>query len=151
MNTMFHRFAQRTSAAVGSPWAFAAAVPAIVMWALTGPAVGFSTTWQLVINTATTIVTFLIVFLSRTRKPRVPGDPAEARRADPGIDREQQASTSRDVTDKQAAELLKTVSRARAEDRAESPATRVFRRAGGRPLGQPQTASTAGGIVTAHE
>jgi low affinity Fe/Cu permease len=70
MHDLFHRFAQNTSAAVGSPWAFASAVTAIVIWALTGPVVGFSTTWQLVINTATTIVTFLIVFLIQNTQNR---------------------------------------------------------------------------------
>jgi low affinity Fe/Cu permease len=47
----------------GSSWAFAVAVAVIVVWALTGPVFGFSDTWQLVINTGTTIVTFLMVFL----------------------------------------------------------------------------------------
>lgn len=70
MHDTFHRFAQRTSAAVGSPWAFAAAIAAIVVWALIGPAVGFSNTWQLVINTGTTIVTFLIVFLIQNTQNR---------------------------------------------------------------------------------
>ena len=70
MNELFHRFAQRASAAVGSPLAFALAVIAIIVWGLTGPAVGFSTTWQLVINTGTTIVTFLIVFLIQNTQNR---------------------------------------------------------------------------------
>ena len=47
----------------GSSWAFGIAVAVIVVWGLTGPAFGFSDTWQLVINTGTTIVTFLMVFL----------------------------------------------------------------------------------------
>jgi low affinity Fe/Cu permease len=70
MNEMFRRFAQSTSQAVASPWAFAAALMAIVVWALIGPAVGFSNTWQLVINTGTTIVTFLIVFLIQNTQNR---------------------------------------------------------------------------------
>jgi low affinity Fe/Cu permease len=70
MNDVFHRFAQRAATAVGSPWAFVIAVLAIVTWAFTGPAVGFSTTWQLVINTGTTIVTFLIVFLIQNTQNR---------------------------------------------------------------------------------
>jgi low affinity Fe/Cu permease len=48
---------------VGTSWAFAAALAVIVVWAVTGPLFGFSDTWQLVVNTGTTIVTFLMVFL----------------------------------------------------------------------------------------
>ena len=70
MQDLFRRFAQRTSAAVGTGWAFAAALAAILVWALIGPAVGFSNTWQLVINTGTTIVTFLIVFLIQNTQNR---------------------------------------------------------------------------------
>jgi low affinity Fe/Cu permease len=108
MHDLFHRFAQNTSAAVGSPWAFASAVTAIVIWALTGPVVGFSTTWQLVINTATTIVTFLIVFLIQNTQNR------ESRAIQLKLDELILASTAsnqaldlEDVTDKQAAEMLK--------------------------------------------
>ncbi|HEV8673679.1 MAG TPA: low affinity iron permease family protein [Methylomirabilota bacterium] len=53
----------RVSSLVGSPWAFMLAVSTIVVWAVMGPLYGFSDTWQLIINTGTTIVTFLIVFL----------------------------------------------------------------------------------------
>lgn len=49
--------------ATGRPWAFAIAFLVIIVWALTGPLFGFGDTWQLVINTSTTIVTFLMVFL----------------------------------------------------------------------------------------
>jgi low affinity Fe/Cu permease len=70
MQDLFRRFAQRTSAAAGSAWAFACALAAIVVWAALGPSVGFSTTWQLVINTGTTIVTFLIVFLIQNTQNR---------------------------------------------------------------------------------
>jgi low affinity Fe/Cu permease len=70
MQDLFRRFAQSTSAAVGSAWAFAGALLAILIWAALGPSVGFSTTWQLVINTGTTIVTFLIVFLIQTTQNR---------------------------------------------------------------------------------
>jgi low affinity Fe/Cu permease len=59
----FGPLANRVSLIVGSPWAFTAAVLSIVGWAVTGPAFGYSDTWQLIINTSTTIVTFLIVFL----------------------------------------------------------------------------------------
>jgi low affinity Fe/Cu permease len=70
MQDLFRRFAQSTSAAVGSAWAFAGALLAILIWAALGPSVGFSTTWQLVINTGTTIVTFLIVFLIQNTQNR---------------------------------------------------------------------------------
>jgi low affinity Fe/Cu permease len=59
----FHWFASKTSHLSGRPWAFALAVALIVVWAVTGPLFGFSDTWQLVINTGTTIITFLMVFL----------------------------------------------------------------------------------------
>ena len=59
----FHTFANRMSQAAGSPFAFLAAVIIIIVWAVAGPLFGFSDTWQLVINTGTTIITFLIVFL----------------------------------------------------------------------------------------
>jgi low affinity Fe/Cu permease len=70
MHDRFHRFAQRASVVVGSPWAFALALATILLWALAGPLLGFSTTWQLVINTGTTIVTFLIVFLIQNTQNR---------------------------------------------------------------------------------
>ena len=57
------RFARRVTVWTGSSWAFASAVGVIVIWVLTGPFFRFSDTWQLVINTGTTIVTFLMVFL----------------------------------------------------------------------------------------
>jgi low affinity Fe/Cu permease len=62
-HTAFARFARATSQAVGHPRAFLLALFIVVIWAVSGPLVHFSDTWQLVINTGTTIVTFLIVFL----------------------------------------------------------------------------------------
>jgi low affinity Fe/Cu permease len=59
----FRYFARRASDYLGSPWAFLAACLVVLMWAVTGPVFGFSDTWQMVINTGTTIVTFLMVFL----------------------------------------------------------------------------------------
>ena len=56
--------------AAGSPIAFLAATTFIIVWALTGPAFGYSDTWQLVINTATTIITFLMVFLIQNTQNR---------------------------------------------------------------------------------
>lgn len=59
----FRVFARRSSMILGSAWAFAGAVIVILVWILTGPTFHFSDTWQLIINTATTIITFLMVFL----------------------------------------------------------------------------------------
>jgi low affinity Fe/Cu permease len=70
MNELFRRFSHRTSILVGSPWAFILAVAVIIMWAFTGPLFNFSDTWQLVINTSTTIVTFLMVFLIQNTQNR---------------------------------------------------------------------------------
>ena len=70
MREHFRRFAHRTSVVVGSPWAFLAAVSVIVLWGLSGPIFHFSDTWQLVINTGTTIVTFLMVFLIQNTQNR---------------------------------------------------------------------------------
>jgi len=70
MYEVFRRFSHRVSHAVGTPWAFAAAFAVIVAWAVTGPIFHFSDTWQLVINTGTTIVTFLMVFLIQNTQNR---------------------------------------------------------------------------------
>ncbi len=67
---VFRRFAHRTSLAVGSIWAFFGAAAVIVVWGITGPLFHFSDTWQLVINTGTTIVTFLMVFLIQNTQNR---------------------------------------------------------------------------------
>jgi low affinity Fe/Cu permease len=66
----FHTFAGRASLLVGSKWAFTIATLVIVSWGLSGPYFHFSDTWQLVVNTATTIVTFLIVFLIQNTQNR---------------------------------------------------------------------------------
>jgi low affinity Fe/Cu permease len=66
----FRTFAARTADRLGSPWAFFAAVLAVAVWLFTGPLFRFSNAWQLVINTATTIVTFLMVFLIQTTQNR---------------------------------------------------------------------------------
>ncbi|HEX6536906.1 MAG TPA: low affinity iron permease family protein [Gemmatimonadaceae bacterium] len=70
MHAFFRRFAQRTSTATGSAWAFLTAVIVIIAWAATGPLFHYSDTWQLVINTGTTIVTFLMVFLIQNTQNR---------------------------------------------------------------------------------
>lgn len=69
-NDWFGRFAASSSGWLGSKWAFAAAGLVIVIWATTGPLFHFSDTWQLVINTGTTIVTFLMVFLIQNTQNR---------------------------------------------------------------------------------
>jgi low affinity Fe/Cu permease len=66
----FRVFARRSSAVLGSAWAFVVAVFIIAVWALTGPTFHFSDTWQLIINTGTTIVTFLMVFLIQNTQNR---------------------------------------------------------------------------------
>ena len=66
----FSRFAKRTARESGHPIAFALAALVIVAWIVTGPIFGFSDTWQLVINTGTTIVTFLMVFLIQNTQNR---------------------------------------------------------------------------------
>ena len=59
----FRRLSRKVACAVGAPWAFVAAAAGVIIWLASGPMFHFSDTWQLVINTSTTIVTFLIVFL----------------------------------------------------------------------------------------
>jgi low affinity Fe/Cu permease len=66
----FHNVAKQLSAGVGSPWAFIAALGIVVVWSVTGPLFKYSDTWQLVINTGTTIVTFLMVFLIQNTQNR---------------------------------------------------------------------------------
>jgi low affinity Fe/Cu permease len=70
MSTHFARFAARVSHLAGHYTAFITALAIIVVWAATGPLFGFSDTWQLVINTGTTIVTFLMVFLIQNTQNR---------------------------------------------------------------------------------
>jgi low affinity Fe/Cu permease len=66
----FGRFATQSSHYLGSRWAFAVAIAIIVVWAVSGPIFHYSDTWQLVINTGTTIVTFLMVFLIQNTQNR---------------------------------------------------------------------------------
>ena len=70
MRDVFRRFATRTAESVGSPAAFVIGLTLIVLWAATGPFFGYSDTWQLVVNTATTIITFLMVFLIQATQNR---------------------------------------------------------------------------------
>jgi low affinity Fe/Cu permease len=66
----FRTFAATVATASGSPWAFLLAFLVIVVWAITGPIFKFSDTWQLAVNTGTTIVTFLMVFLIQNTQNR---------------------------------------------------------------------------------
>ena len=68
--TWFTRLTKTTAHAVGRPMSFIVATALVVVWGLTGPLFGFSDTWQLVINTATTVVTFLMVFLIQSTQNR---------------------------------------------------------------------------------
>lgn len=70
LNSPFTRFAKRTSTLTGRPLTFILAVGIIILWAATGPIFHYSDTWQLVINTSTTIITFLMVFLIQNTQNR---------------------------------------------------------------------------------
>jgi low affinity Fe/Cu permease len=70
MKTLFRNFSHRVAEAVGSPWAFLAGVAVTIIWGATGPLFHYSDTWQLVINTGTTIITFLMVFLIQSTQNR---------------------------------------------------------------------------------
>ena len=63
LNSFFDKFSTKATKLTGSPWAFIIAMALILVWAASGPVFGFSDTWQLVINTSTTIITFLMVFI----------------------------------------------------------------------------------------
>lgn len=63
MQERFRIFASKIAAVIGSPYAFCIALALVILWAIAGPLFDYSTTWQLLINTGTTICTFLIVFL----------------------------------------------------------------------------------------
>ncbi len=67
---VFSHLARKSARAAGHPWAFGAAIAVLLVWLISGPFFGFSDTWQLVINTATTIVTFLMVFLIQNTQNR---------------------------------------------------------------------------------
>ncbi|HET9984178.1 MAG TPA: low affinity iron permease family protein [Longimicrobiales bacterium] len=70
MNALFRRFSEGVARITGSAWTFVAAALVIVAWAVSGPMFAFSDTWQLVINTGTTVVTFLMVFLIQNTQNR---------------------------------------------------------------------------------
>ena len=66
----FSRLARRVAILAGRPWAFMLAAGGVVLWGLSGPLFGFSNTWQLIINTTTTIITFLMVFIIQSTQNR---------------------------------------------------------------------------------
>lgn len=70
MDSFFRLLAQTTATVAGSAWAFIVAAGLVVVWAVTGPLFDYSDTWQLVINTFTTVVTFLMVFLIQNTQNR---------------------------------------------------------------------------------
>lgn len=70
VSQLFRKIAHRTASAIGSPYAFITAVATVAIWAACGPMFHFSDTWQLVINTSTTIVTFLVVFMIQNTQNR---------------------------------------------------------------------------------
>jgi low affinity Fe/Cu permease len=70
MRDAFRHVADRITAAVGTPWAMLLAVGIVALWAVSGPVFGFSDTWQLAINTGTTVVTFLMVFVIQASQNR---------------------------------------------------------------------------------
>lgn len=70
VSDVFRVFARKSSVVLGSAWTFTAAILIVMAWALTGPRFHYSDTWQLIINTGTTIVTFLMVFLIQNTQNR---------------------------------------------------------------------------------
>lgn len=67
---IFTRFSTNVSTVLGRPWVFVAALIALLLWAISGPLLGFSDTWQLIVNTSTTIITFLMVFIIQNTQNR---------------------------------------------------------------------------------
>ena len=70
MHAVFDRISDRVTHVMGSPWALFVALAVILVWLISGPLFGFSDTWQLIINTSTTIVTFLMVFVIQSSQNR---------------------------------------------------------------------------------
>jgi low affinity Fe/Cu permease len=70
MNKLFQRFAEKVNYFAGTSWAFILAAALLISWAMTGPLFGFSEQWQLIVNSFTTIVTFLMVFVIQNTQNR---------------------------------------------------------------------------------
>jgi low affinity Fe/Cu permease len=120
VNEKFTQFARQISHYVGTPWAFVAAFTTIIIWACMGPIFGWSDTHQLVINTTTTIITFLVVFLIQNTQNRE--TKAIQLKLD-GLLKYIQDSRSNnliqleDLTDEQLERLRSVMSRAKHEDK----------------------------------
>jgi low affinity Fe/Cu permease len=69
-NRIFTQFTSTVSSWLGRPWVFVIALGVLVLWGVSGPLLGFSDTWQLIINTSTTIITFLMVFIIQNTQNR---------------------------------------------------------------------------------
>ena len=70
MAELFHKFATSISEIVGTPWAFLTALLLVILWVVAGPVFQYSDSWQLIINTSTTIITFLMVFIIQSSQNR---------------------------------------------------------------------------------
>lgn len=70
MKDWFNSFTSHVSTLLGRPWVFVAALGLLLLWSLSGPFLGFSDTWQLIVNTSTTIITFLMVFIIQNTQNR---------------------------------------------------------------------------------
>jgi low affinity Fe/Cu permease len=146
----FRTVAHATACAIGSPYAFATAVLVIVIWAATGPAFHYSDTWQLIINTGTTVVTFLVVFMIQNTQNR------DSRAIHLKLDELIHAvDTARnrmvdieDVSDEELAELAREFRRVRNEPDARQTAARSV--AVRPPQPQPQPQDDAARVPTQH-
>jgi low affinity Fe/Cu permease len=147
MDKLFARFANATAKATGSPVAFLLCVVAVLIWAITGPIFKFSETWQLVINTGTTITTFLMVFLIQNTQNR-DGAAVQAK-----LDELIRASDAKNefmgiekLTDKELEALhahLDAAARKSAKLAATAHAERISRSKGGAPGARAKAPSTA--------
>jgi low affinity Fe/Cu permease len=122
---VFRTFAAKASQHLGTPWAFTAAVLVVAVWLVTGPLFGWSEAWQLVINTGTTIVTFLMVFLVQTTQNR------DARAIQLKLDELIRTSRARnvfadleDATEEELDQLQREFRELRARGLASAPAAR---------------------------
>jgi low affinity Fe/Cu permease len=130
----FAVFANRTSQAAGNPWTFCVCVLVVLGWAASGPAFKFSETWQLVINTGTTIITFLMVFLIQNTQNR--DNAAIQAKLDDLIltsDAENEFIGIESMTDKELADLReRCAARAKAHDSAHARVEKELHRRGGK-------------------
>lgn len=148
MEKLFVKFSTLTARVAGKPWTFIACVGIVLVWAITGPIFKFSETWQLVINTGTTIVTFLMVFLIQNTQNR------DAAAIQAKLDELLHAVGTADerfigiehLTDKDLSRILAEVEaraqRVHGDDRLPIVATRAediaaLREAAGKPLAKP--------------